>query len=102
MNGTDERTDRSAGLALLAIVIIFLPLAWNHNWLSGWVQLLVDCLLLALLLIPTLLLQRILLGTRDWGLLRWWALGAGLILVIVVAASWVLPLDNDWVLYGTY
>jgi hypothetical protein len=102
MNGTDERTDRGAGLALLAIVIIFLPLAWNHNWLSGWVQLLVDCLLLALLLIPTLLLQRILLGTRDWGLLRWWAFGAVSGLVIVTAASWALPLDNDWVLYGTY
>jgi hypothetical protein len=65
------------------------------------VQLLVDCLLLVLLLIPTLLLQRILLGTRDWGLLRWWALGAALILVIVATANWVLP-DNDWVLYGTY
>jgi hypothetical protein len=101
MNGTDEATDRGAGLALLAIIIIFLPLSWNHNWLSGWVQLLVDCLLLVLLLIPTLLLQRILLGTRDWGLLRWWALGAALILVIVAAASWVLP-DNDWVLYGTF
>jgi hypothetical protein len=102
MNGTGERTDRAGGLALLAIVIIFLPLAWNHNWLWGWVQLSVDCLLLALLLIPTLLLQRILLGTRDWGLLRWWALGAALILVIVVAANWVLPQDNDWVLYGTF
>jgi hypothetical protein len=102
MNDTDERTDRGAGLALLAIVIIFLPLSWNHNWLSGWVQLLVDCLLLALLLIPTLLLQRILLGTRDWSLLRWWALGAALILLIVTAASWAVPLDNDWVLYGTF
>jgi hypothetical protein len=63
---------------------------------------LVDCLLLALLLIITLLLQRILLGTRDWGLLRWWALGAALVLLIVMAASWVLPLDNDWVVYGTF
>jgi hypothetical protein len=101
MNGTDERTGRGAGLALLAIVIIFLPLSWNHNWLSGWVQLLIDCLLLVLLLIPTLLLQRILLGTRDWSLLRWWALGAALILVIVAAASWVLP-DYDWILYGIF
>jgi hypothetical protein len=102
MNGTDEKTDRGAGLALLAIVIIFLPLSWNHNWLTGWVQLFVDCLLLALLLIPTLLLQRILLGTRDWSLLRWWALGAALILLIVIAANWILPENNDWVLYGTY
>jgi hypothetical protein len=94
--------DRGAILALLAIVIIFLPLAWNHNWLYGWLALAVDCSLLALLLILTLMLQRILLGGWDWVLLRWWGLGAALILAIVAAASWALPLDNDWVLFCTY
>jgi hypothetical protein len=90
VNSRDEAIDRGAGLALLAIIIIFGGMAWAEDiapGASGWVLLGVDVLLLALLLILTLRLQRLLLGGRDWRLLRWWAAGAGLLLVLDVATA---------------
>jgi hypothetical protein len=44
-----------------------------------------------LLLVPTLRLQRLLLGGRDWGLLRWWAVGAGLLLALDAATAPAVP-----------
>jgi hypothetical protein len=82
---------RVTGLTLLAIVIIFGPLAWSDEFTpAGWALLLVDFWLLALLLIPAVLLQRILLGGPDWDLLRWWIAGAVLMLALDAAVgSWL-------------
>jgi hypothetical protein len=94
LNREDEATERGTGLALLAIVIIFGALAWGGEFapgVSGWVFLVVDLFLLALLLVPTLRLQRLLLGDRDWGLLRWWAVGAGLLLALDVSVAVAIP-----------
>jgi hypothetical protein len=79
LNSTEETTAKGVWLALLALVVIW-GLTYTPVFLRGWVLLGVDALLLALLLILTLLLQPILLGSRDSRLLRWWALGAALLL----------------------
>jgi hypothetical protein len=91
MNTRVEAMGRVTGLTLLAIVIIFGPLAWSDEFTpAGWALLLVDFWLLALLLIPAVLLQRILLGGPDWDLLRWWIAGAVLMLALDAAVgSWL-------------
>jgi hypothetical protein len=94
VNREGEATERGTGLALLAIVIIFGPLAWGADFapnVSLWVFLVVDFFLLALLLVPTLRLQQLLLGGRDWGLLRWWGVGAGLLLALDVWVAVAIP-----------
>jgi hypothetical protein len=93
---------RVAGLTLLAIVIIFVLLAWSDEFaVSRWVLLLVDFWLLAMLLVPTLLLQPVLLGTRDWGLLRWWTAGALLVLALDAAVP-SSPPTISWLVVGEW
>jgi hypothetical protein len=102
LNNRDDQRGRVAGLTLLAIVIIFVLLAWSDEFaVARWALLLVDFWLLALLLVPTLLLQPVLLGRRDWGLLRWWTAGAVLVLALDAAAPSDLP-TISWLVLGEW
>jgi hypothetical protein len=70
-------------------------LTFTTFFFRGWALIGADALLLTFLLILALLLQPILLGTRDWRLLRWWAVAAGLILVSDVLTLFQPPGTED-------
>lgn len=100
MNSKAETTGRGTALAFLAIVIIFGGLAWNLEVVGGWALPLVDFGLLLLLLLPTLALQRSLLGGRHWGLLRWWAVGGVLMLALDATVALAVP-DDPLTIFGS-
>ncbi len=100
MNGKTETTGQATTLALLAIVITFGGLAWNLEVVAGWALVLVDLGLLVALVLPTLALQRVLLGGRNWDVLRWWAVGAVLLLALDAAVAPAVP-DDPLTIFGT-
>jgi hypothetical protein len=100
VNRKADTTGRGTALAFLAIVITFGGLAWNLEVVGGWALPLVDLGLLALLLLVTLALQRVLLGGRHWGLLRWWAVGGVLLLALDAAVAPAVP-DDPLTIFGS-
>src|SRR5687768_15996518 len=73
-------------------------MTFTTGFFGGWALIGVDALLLACLLVLALLLQPILLGGRDWKLLRWWGTAAGVILAWDVLDLFLAPetLDDFW------
>ena len=100
MNSRDEPTRKGVGLVFLAALILW-ALTFTGIFPWGWAWIAADALLLTFLFIVALLLQPILLGSRDWGLLRWWAVAAGLILVNdVVPLILPAPEYEFWLEFG--
>jgi hypothetical protein len=100
VNSKAEMTSQGTALAFLAIVITFGGLAWDLEVVGGWALPLVDFGLLALLLLVTLALQRVLLGGSRWGLLRWWAVGGVLLLALDAAVAPAVP-DDPVTIFGS-
>jgi hypothetical protein len=100
VNSKAETTGQGTALAFLAIAITFGGLAWDLEVVGGWALPLADLGLLALLLLVTLALQRVLLGDRHWDLLRWWAVGGALLLALDVAVAPAVP-DDPVTIFGS-
>jgi len=99
VNSKDEPAPRGVGLVFLAALVLWALTFTGH--FPQWAMIAADALLLTFLFIVALVLQPILLGSRDWGLLRWWAVAAGLILVNdVVPLILPAPEYEFWLEFG--